>query len=238
MSERRYTEKEVRRIIELATNDEKARPASLARRSGLTLAEIRSIGIEVGLDPVSVENAAARLDALPPRPLRRSLGQPIETGRIVPLPRALTDREWAQLVGELRTTFAAQGKVAVHGEMREWWNGNLRATVEPAGEGYRLRLGTVKGDAQGVNALGVTGLAASALSYASLLASGELASAFVVPILFAAGGVGAFVANLVRLPRWARERTEQMEHIARRVQAMMGAAGAQEAGSTLPPAEP
>jgi hypothetical protein len=42
----------------------------------------------------------------------------------------------------------------------------------------------------------------------------------------------------VRLPRWARERTEQMEHIARRVQAMMGAAGAQDAGSTLPPAEP
>jgi hypothetical protein len=212
MSERRYTNAEVRKIVELATSQALARPRSRPAE-GLTLTEVQSIGSEIGVDPGSIARAAATLDAGFDQPLRRSLGMPIEVGRVVPLPRAPTDEEWDQLVAELRTTFRAQGNVSVQGGLREWRNGNLHASVEPGPGGYRLRLRTVKGDAQGVNALGATGLVAGAAVFVSMILSGEIAGAVVVPTIFGTAGVSAFLANLVRLPRWAEQRTEQMDHI-------------------------
>jgi hypothetical protein len=220
MSERRYTEAEVRRIIELATSQALTRPRSQPAE-GLTLTDVQSIGSEVGVDPVSIERAAATLDAGLGRPPRRSLGMPIEVGRVVPLPRAPTDAEWDQLVAELRSTFSARGQVTVQGGLREWRNGNLHASVEPGPAGYRLRLATVKGDAQGVNALGATGLVAGAAVFISMLASGEIAGAMVVPAIFGTAGISAFMANIFRLPRWIDQRTRQMEHVMDRAHAIV-----------------
>jgi hypothetical protein len=215
MNERRYTNAEVRRIIELATSQALARPRSESAE-GLTLPEVQSIGSEVGVDPAAVARAAATLDAGLGTPLRRSLGMPIEVGRVIPLPRAPTDEEWDRLVTELRTTFRAQGRVSVQGGLREWRNGNLHASVEPAAGGYRLRLGTVKGDAQGLNALGATGLLAGAAVFVSMMLSGEIAGAVFVPAIFGTAGISAFLANMIRLPRWADQRTDQMDHIIER----------------------
>jgi hypothetical protein len=219
MTERRYREGEVRRILELAT-----RPGALERRAptaadGLTLAEIQSIGVEVGLEPDVVARAAAALDARA-RPLRRTLGMTIEVRRVVPLPRAMTDHEWDQLVGELRMTFSARGRVIVQGGLREWSNGNLHACVEPAADGYRLRLGTVKGDAAGVNALGATGLIAGAIVFGSMMLSGEPQGALIAPMALGAGGVGAFLTNMLRLPRWSQRREEQFRQIAAKATAL------------------
>lgn len=219
MSERRYGEAEVRRIFELAT-----RPGALQRRphaaEGMTLAELQSIGAEAGVEADAIARAAAFLDTRPPRPARRSWGMPIEVGRLVPLRRGLTDHEWDQLVGELRSTFGARGRSAVQGSLREWSNGNLHVCVEPSGEGYRLRMGTVKGDAAGVNAFGAILLATGATALASLGISGELQGGLLVPALLGSAGSGAFLANLLRLPRWARQRERQMDHVAARVRAI------------------
>ena len=76
---------------------------------------------------------------------------PIAVGRTLPLPRPLTDREWGMLVTDLRETFGATGRVGEDGNARYWRNGNLHAFVEPAEGGYRLRLGTVKGNAIALN---------------------------------------------------------------------------------------
>lgn len=214
MNERRYSKDEVRKIFELATTRTLSQSASSPEASGLTLEEIQGIGREVGLEPSHVAKAAAALDS---RPLRKSLGQPIEVGRVVHLPRTLTDHEWDQLVAELRSTFRAQGKVTSHGGIREWRNGNLHACIEPTQSGYRLRLGTLKGDATGINALGATTLAAGALVFSSLWLSGEFADALITTAIFATTGIGALVTNVIRLPRWATERQKQMEHIATKV---------------------
>jgi hypothetical protein len=105
----------------------------------------------------------------------------------------------------------------VQGGLREWANGNLHACVEPAGNGYRLRLGTIKGNAAGMNALGATGVAAGALVIgAGVLTGGSLEAVF-GPILLATSGAGAFLANWLRLPQWAQRRQRQMEHIEARV---------------------
>ena len=151
-----------------------------------------------------------------------SLGMPIAVGRIVDLPRAPTDREWELLVGELRETFNAQGRLGSSGSIRQWTNGNLHAYVEPTENGYRLRLGTLKGNAPAMNMVGLAGMGFGMVMLVPLLLTGELSIASLTPMLFGAMGAAAFVSNLVRLPRWARRREEQMEYIAARAQALVG----------------
>ena len=226
MTERRYSDDEVRKIFGLATTQKTTEPAPPPAANGLTLSEIQSIGQEVGLKADDVARAAASIDAPPRAPARTSWGVPIQVTRTVPLPRAMTDEEWARLVTELRSTFNAKGKITTHGSLREWSNGNLHASVEPADDGYRLRMGTIKGNAAGVNALGAVGMATSAVWFGSLAfwgIPGSFADAalFMGPILLSAGSAVTLIANRLRLPRWARERSDQMAHIAARVQSIM-----------------
>jgi hypothetical protein len=226
MKDRRYREDEVRKIFGLAT-EKTAEPPAASTTQGLTLAEMQSIGLEVGLDPDAVARAAATFEARAPQHLRKSWGMPIEVGRTVSLPRAMTDHEWEQLVAELRRTFRAKGDISAHGGLKEWTNGNLHASVEPTETGYRLRLGTLKGDAAGFNALGVTGIAAAAVVSAGRLATGAIslsnfADLMIVPILLGVAGAAALASNWIRLPRWANKRQLQMNHIAARVRAIMG----------------
>ena len=223
MSERRYRDEDVRRILELATRSDAAAPVQRGPEEGLTLPEIQSIALEVGVPADAVARAAAQLDASAgPRP-RTSLGMPIEVSHTTQLPRDLTAAEWTQLVAELRATFRARGNVEVQSGVREWFNGNLHAAVEPTAHGYRLRLGTLKGSASGVNALGVTGVAAGVVVFAaSALGGGALDPAG--PLLLALAGGGAFLSNLVRLPRWANLRQRQMQAISEKALQMVGAA--------------
>jgi hypothetical protein len=46
-------------------------------------------------------------------------------------------------------------------------------------------------------------------------------AALVIPALMAVFGSGTLASNVLRLPRWAREREEQMEYIAGRVEALL-----------------
>ncbi|CAN5827239.1 hypothetical protein BH23GEM5_BH23GEM5_23600 [soil metagenome] len=155
MTERRYDDSEIRKILELATRPEAVGPHPETGADGLTLLDIQSIALEVGIAPEAVSRAATTLD-VSATPARKSWGMPIEVARTVPLRRALTDHEWDQLVAELRATFRARGRVMVQGGLREWANGNLHACVEPTDDGYRLRLGTIKGNAAGRGRNGYT----------------------------------------------------------------------------------
>ncbi|HET6764764.1 MAG TPA: hypothetical protein VFH27_13860 [Longimicrobiaceae bacterium] len=219
--QRTYSEDEIREIVALATRREST-PAPAAPAGGLTLAEIQDVGREVGLDPADVASAAAALDVRTSTlPVRTTLGAPVEVMRMVPLPRAPTDLEWGQIVAELRTTFAARGRVASQPGLWEWSNGNLHAFVEPSGEGYRLRLGTYKGNARVLNTMGAVGLGAGALAMGSALIAGSALPELLAPVMIVASGAAAFVANRVRLPRWARDRGAQMEQVAARAQAIL-----------------
>lgn len=223
MNERRYRDAEVRRILELATRSDTGRPRTdaAAAADGLTLAEIQSIALEVGVEPGAVERAASSLETRGDSAPRTSFGVPVEVARTVPLPRTPTDDEWERIVAELRRTFRARGKVTVQGNLREWSNGNLHACVEPAAEGYRLRLGTIKGDAAVFNRIGAGSLAAGVLVFGASAISGappEIAG----PLVLGAAGSGVLVGNLLRLLPWARERARQMKHIAAYAAGLVG----------------
>ncbi|MGQ0646711.1 MAG: hypothetical protein ACT4P7_04010 [Gemmatimonadaceae bacterium] len=135
---------------------------------------------------------------------------------MVDLPRAPTDREWEQLISEFRTTFGAQGVATTSGGLREWSNGNLHICVEPTERGEQLRLATLKDDAMALNALAI-GMGAMALIMSAVVAgAGKPEKALVLLGMFGGIAVTAFGANLLRLPRWARQRERQMEAIAQR----------------------
>jgi len=212
MAARRYTEQEVRKILELATSDRGvSAPASPA--SGLTLTEIQSIGAEVGIDSALVARAAAALDDHPDIQTREVLGVPFATGMALALPRALTEEEWDQLVAELRSTFRATGRVRSEGSYKEWRNGNLHAAVERAPSGYRFRISTRKGNAAPVAGLGALGVVAAGITWLTHFEF-IVGSTLLPPLLFGLGGVTALAANAVRLPLWAQRRQEQMQHVA------------------------
>ncbi len=231
MTERRYREEEVRKVFGIATTESVAETpaetppkASPTTAVGLTLAEMQSIGLEVGLDPDAVARAASSLEVGDTRAWQKSMGMPIEVGVTTPLPRAITDHEWELLVAELRATFHAKGKIATYGGLREWSNGNLHACVEPTETGYRLRMTTLKSSARGMNALGVTGIVTSVVVYGSLLASGAapgaLVDALMAPVIFGVAGLGVLANNWFTLPGWAQRRKEQMNHIATKLRAI------------------
>jgi hypothetical protein len=222
--ERTYGEEEVAEIFRIAAETRNAAGGTaLAPVNGFTLAELQSIGGEVGLAPERVAQAAAAVDLRRGALRRRELGMPIAVGRTVDLPRAPTDREWEMLVADLRETFGAKGRTGSRGEVREWTNGNLNAFVEPTATGYRLRLATTKGDGVALNRMGAASLMMAIVTIVLLYVTGALAEEMVAPVMLSMMGGGALAWNALRLPGWAQQREEQMEVIATRAAALLGA---------------
>jgi hypothetical protein len=215
MTERRYGEKEAREIFSLATTGDTREQSLPAEAGGLTLAELQRIGQEAGIGPARVAEAAASLDSRGRlAPIRRSFGLPVGVSRVVDLPRAPTDREWEQLIAEFRTTFGVQGTATTSGGLREWSHGNLHISVEPTERGEQLRLSTLKDDGIALNGLAVVLSGMSLIFGAVVTAAGKPEKALIILGMFGGMGLAAFGSNLIRLPRWARERRSQMEAIA------------------------
>lgn len=215
MTEKTYTDDEVREIFGLAASGHDLSNRLPTPKKGFTLAEIQGIGREVGLDPAHVANAAATLESRAVAlPRTKLLGMPVAVGRIIPLQRAPTDSEWEQIVTELRTTFGAKGKFTGQGGLREWTNGNLHAYVEPADGGYRLRLRTVKGNAAMVNGIGAVLFVGGWVGIASAALGGLHLPDLITPVGASVLGLGAIVSNMIRLPIWAKQREAQMDYVA------------------------
>ena len=85
----------------------------------------------------------------------------------------------------------------------------------------RLRQRTVKGSALARTTVGAALLSLSAILAGVALATGQLAEEAAAPLMLALMGGAALVSNLFTLPSWARERAQQMEHIALRAQEML-----------------
>jgi hypothetical protein len=224
--ERTFGEEEVAEIFRAASAADARRDAGAETpvpARGLTLAELQSIGREVGLPPERVAEAAAGVGLRPGIERRTELGMPVSVGRTVELPRAPTDREWEMIVADLRETFGARGHVASRGEAREWTNGNLHVYVEPTGSGCRLRLRTTKSNALAINRMAAVVAAMGLFLLLPFLVSyhGE---SFFPPVMLLAMGLGMLALNALRLPGWADDRETQMEEVAARARALLGGA--------------
>ncbi len=231
MPERRYTDDEVATIFRDAAEGQRSDAIHSSDTNGLTLAELQSIGRDVGLSSTLVTRAALALDLTPRESSETFLALPIGVERSVALHRTVSDTEWEHLVADLRTTFRAKGKLAENGGFREWTNGNLQALLEPTATGHRLRLRTVKGNARASLAMGLFLLGCGVVTLAASMFSGDGAAAVPAIVFQTLAGLGVLGVTAARLPGWARLRGQQMDAIAARV---AQPAHLIEAGATTP----
>jgi hypothetical protein len=86
--ERKYQDREIRQILNLAIGQEDGPAQSLPAVDGLTLRQLQEVGREVGLPADGFTQAVAAFEgAGVPVPRGKLLGLPASVGRIVPLPR-------------------------------------------------------------------------------------------------------------------------------------------------------
>jgi len=214
MTDRRYNDKEMAAIFRAATEGLPGPRREVPREEGLTLADLQTIGREVGISPDAVAQAAQALDISRGPASRTFLGLPIGVARTVNLNRRLTDPEWERLVVQLRDVFDARGTTRSDGSFRQWTNGNLQVLLEPTETGHRLRFRTVHGAARASIGAGVAALGVSAAVALASAMSGHLADAVPGMALLVAVGVGMIANGALRLPGWARLRRRQMEALA------------------------
>ena len=211
--QRTYTEEEVAAIFERAAKEQQESLQKMNKNAGLSLSELQEIGEQTGIDPALISKAAASMEtAKYEAPPSKMLGIQTSVSRVVQLDGRLSDDDWARLVIEMREIFHAHGKVEQQGSVRSWRNGNLRITVEPTDSGDRLRMGSKKGNAQGtiIGSLAVFAILIGAMISMFLFdgSSGGLLSIRTLIIVIAAGGLGV---RLNQLPRWSKEREQQMD---------------------------
>jgi len=215
--ERRYSDKEIAAIFRAATEGPQLPSEPVPHDEGLTLTDLQAIGREVGISAEAIAGAARALDVHSGTEARRFLGLPIGVARTVNLNRRLTDEEWERFVVQLREVFNARGRTRADGSLRQWTNGNLQVLLEPTATGHRLRFGTLHGAASasigaGFVAIGVAGVVAVATALAGTFAEAVPGMAFLAVV-----GAGMIASGALRLPRWARLRSRQMEALAAQV---------------------
>lgn len=150
MSERRYDEKEVGKILQKAAEYQSGL-AQAGNTEGLTLEELQKVAGEVGIDPAIVERAAGEVD-LSPESRSRNKSDSILIERTVD--GELSDETWGELVTELRRFVGKPGTTEITGKMREWmggWDvGSVMLSATSRGGKTRLKL---MGDYSGATAL-------------------------------------------------------------------------------------
>lgn len=127
--ERRYTDEEVRRLLEDATEGSDVWSPSAAAglpcpgpEDGPTLAELQDIGREVGIDPAALERAAARLDATGPVRVTSERGGPfsrVVAGELI-ITRPLGDPEIRFLLLEVERALERRGTIRMTEGVGEW----------------------------------------------------------------------------------------------------------------------
>lgn len=128
--ERRYSDEELRRILEDATRSE-LQPKQVARQQeGLTLAEIREIAQEVGIDPHAVDRAAAGLlasESIDAAPSSRVFSRVLHEETIIARP--LSDSEMRLVALQAERVLGRRGSLYSAGDFVEWRDGRNRLYV-------------------------------------------------------------------------------------------------------------
>jgi hypothetical protein len=219
--ERKYQDHEIRQILDLAIGQEDGPAQSLPAADGLTLSQLQEVGREVGLSPDRITHAVAAFEGRGEAVRRgKALGMTTSVGRVVPLPRNLSDREWDLLITELRTILGVNGVATAHGSFREWSHGTVHAFIEPTETGYQLRMANASAAVGGV-ILGGFIMAFAALIFVVLLGKTNPGFKFAVPAFFGLLGAGLAAGSAMLLPKWVRNQEKWMEHIGRRAVSLL-----------------
>ena len=219
MTERRFSDDEVAQIFERATLGHALQVTRAAE--GMTLAELQSIGREVGIPVEQIRRAALSLGPGEAKPTQHFLGMTTGVGHTVHLARKLTDDEWERFIVAVRETFNARGTMTSQGSLKQWSNGNLQVFLEPTDAGHRVRFRTVKGDAPATLGGGLLISAVALIGETTAVLTGVAHDVGLIASFGVLGaiGIGAVATTAFRLPRWVGARKAQMEELGARVSA-------------------
>jgi hypothetical protein len=118
MDERRFSDREVREILKKAV--ERAPSRALVKSEGLSLAELKTIGEEVGIDPDRLEDAARSLILSGENRPNRLLGGPVRILFDRKVPGEMDPADTPEALSLIRRTMGMQGEVdEIHGSL-EW----------------------------------------------------------------------------------------------------------------------
>jgi hypothetical protein len=142
---RRYSDEELRRILADAAEAEVRSEAVGGAGGGHTLAEIRALADEVGIDPAAVDRAAARLAVAGPAPavVPDWFGLPRLLQQEHVLPRQLTNAEMRLVALQAERVLGRRGALRDSGDLVEWRDIRDRLYVGVAREYGRTRIRAV-----------------------------------------------------------------------------------------------
>lgn len=194
---RRYTREEMERIIEAASEAEPSTTKPLSATDEFTLAEIKEIAGEVGIDPVRVEEASRALVQQIPLKPRVSLGTYQLERRFE---RLLTPDEMRFVAQEADSYFGVEGRIRQTDGYLEWQSSAARTFVGLVNEAGRTRVRVIMDRGSqflfGGGLIGVAGF-----SFILKVVSVAAGTAGVV----SAGGVAALtIAAIAGFSTWRR----------------------------------
>jgi hypothetical protein len=191
--DRRYSDDELRRIFAAAARADVRSQRAEHPVDGYTIADLREIAAEVGIDPAAIEEAAANLVASDDadRTVRRSLFDRVIHEEIT-IARALSDTEMRAVVIQAETVIGRVGTLREAGDWVEWRDPKDRFYVGLARGRSQTRIRVI-GDftAEMVNAaagIGLVGTLTASMVAGSATAAGLVAgglSIATVPVLIA-----------------------------------------------------
>ncbi len=118
LDERRFTDQEVHEILKKAV--EKAPSRALVKSEGLSLAELKAIGGEVGIDPDRLEDAAQAVALGGGKRPMRILGAPTVLNFERKVEGEFDPRDTTEVISRIRRVMGRQGEVnEVYGAL-EW----------------------------------------------------------------------------------------------------------------------
>ena len=200
-AERRYSDKEVARILERATRIQAAGSGD-ARAEGMTLAELRDVAVEAGIDPAFLSIAAAEIEEGPSTLSRRLLGGPLRISLERRIPGVLPAELLDTLIPMIQSAADAPGQASAVGDTLTWSSnahGNTRSLqvlVGPADDDTTLvrlqeRVGGLAGGLYGGIVGGLGGGVGFGVGGALGGLLGSAAFGLGVPAVALAGSYGA-----------------------------------------------
>lgn len=118
LDERRFTDREIREILKKAV--EKAPSRALVKSEGLSLAELKAIGEEVGIDPARLEDAARAVTLGSENRPNRFLGGPTVLTYERKVEGEYEPDDTPEILSLIRRTMGQQGELdEIHGSL-EW----------------------------------------------------------------------------------------------------------------------
>jgi len=118
IDDRRYSEEDVARILRRATEGDPSK--AVTRSDGMSLAELKSIGAEVGIDPVRIEESAHALERQPAAKANPLVGTPTAFDHEVRVPGVIPEDRTADVLAVIRRITGKRGDISQVQGALEW----------------------------------------------------------------------------------------------------------------------